>query len=691
MTELSRISVARRGAYLLVTATLLAGPPVSAQNAGVEEVRVTATRVGQTVEEVTEGLTIVGSKQVSEAQIQIISDALRGQTGVYVQQTTAGQGTAIVRGLKGSEVLHLVDGMRLNNALFRNAPNQYLALVDPFITDQVEVVRGPLSTLYGSDAMGGVLQVTTARPFLGGGDWQTRGRVLARFDSRTLGRIGHASVMAGTGSVSMGVALSYQDHDDLRAADRRAQSPTAYRSEAASSFVTFAPDDRQSYGLSVQYLEQPATPRYDELVAGFGQSEPASSVFLFAPNSRLFVHGEHHSTGWSAWLDELEVHVGLQKMTDDRRTRDYEADTERREANDSTLLGLTVRGAAIPGAVHALTYGIDMYFDEVRSARQEVNIVDGNVATVRPRFPDGSQLDTVDLYIQDALSASERLNMTFGARISHASVQLTGDSERPAADIDNTDLTASLGLRYVVDHQVSLLGNLGRGFRAPNIFDLGTLGARPGNRFNIANPDLGPETVWTADAGVRVATGSVDAEFFVWFSDYRDKITSVSTGETDPAGRDIVQSRNADKVALRGAELAARYRLSPALVADIGVNYVWGETEASDGGVEPADRVPPLNGRLGLRYEQDRGWIDAQVRYADAQSRLSGRDVRDPRIDPTGTAGWGIVDLRTGTRVGDLFDVTFAINNLTDRGYREHGSGLDGAGRAVILTLEGRF
>ncbi len=596
-----------------------------------------------------------------------------------------------MRGLKGSEVLHLVDGMRLNNALFRNAPNQYLALIDPFTTARIEVVRGPLSTLYGSDAMGGVLQVVTNRPFLGGGDWTVNGRALARYDSRTLGHVAHASVAAGTGDFGMGGAISFQDHEDVRAADRRVQSPSGYRSKAASAFLSWRPGENQRNELSVQFLEQPSTPRYDELVAGFGQTEPASDVFAFAPNSRLFVHAEHHSTGWAHWLDEFEVHAAVQRMTDDRRTRDSGSTQERREQNDSQLFGLTVRGAAVPGQVHALNYGIDMYFDEVSSARQEVDITTGEQESVGSRFPDGSTLDTIDLYIQDAMTLSDALSMTAGARVSRAQVELTSSGDRPAADVSNTDVTGSLGVRFDLNDQWTLLSNLGLGFRAPNIFDLGTLGARPGNRFNIANPDLGPETVWTIDAGFRFATGGFNAEFFLWYSDYQDKITSVSTGDIDDAGREIVQSQNATSVQLRGAEMALRYVVTPYLSADFGLNYVWGETELTDGNAEPADRVPPLNARLGLRYERGDWWLDGQLRVSDNQGRLSARDVRDPRINPLGTAGFGLMQLRAGMQWTPGLSTTFGIFNVADRDYREHGSGIDGAGRSVALTLEGRF
>ncbi|MFK8015476.1 MAG: TonB-dependent receptor [Gammaproteobacteria bacterium] len=662
-----------------------------ADNLELEEVQVTATRSANGTSAVSEAISIVGESELNDAQIQVITDALRGQTGVFIQQTTPGQGTAIVRGLKGSEVLHLVDGMRLNNALFRNAPNQYLALVDPFATDRIEVVRGPLSTLYGSDAMGGVLQVVTDRPFLGGGDWAVSGRALARYDSRTLGNVAHASIAAGQGNFGFGGAVSVQDHQDVRAADRRVQAPSGYRSQAASAFLSWRPNDRQRNELSIQYLEQPSTPRFDELVAGFGQTEPASEVFEFAPNSRLFIHAQHYSEGWSKWVDEFEVHAAVQTMTDDRRTRDTGATSTRVEQNDSQLFGLTLRASAEPTARHAVTYGVDMYFDEVGSARQQVDVATGESTTVASRFPDGSTLDTIDLYVQDAMTLSDRLSLTAGGRVSRAQVELTATESGPAANISNTDVTGSLGLRYDLNDQWSLMSNLGRGFRAPNIFDLGTLGVRPGNRFNIANSELGPETVWTLDAGFRVDTDRLSAEFFLWASDYTDQIVSVSTGDVDDVGREIVQSQNASQVDLHGAELATSYVFSENWSAEVGVNWVWGRTDLEDGEAEPADRIPPLNGRLGVRYEQASWWLDTQLRFAQAQGRLSGRDVRDPRIDPFGTAGWGLLNVRGGVQWNDVFSTTVGLHNLTDRDYREHGSGIDGAGRSVVVTLEGRF
>ena len=135
---------------------------VETAGAEIEEIQVTATRRPMRTSEVSASLSIVGNDELVAAKL--LTDVLAMQPGVFLQQTTPGQGAAIVRGLKGSEVLHLVDGMRLNNAIFRNAPTQYMALVAPGTLERIEVVRGAPASLYGSDAVGGVVQAISRIP-----------------------------------------------------------------------------------------------------------------------------------------------------------------------------------------------------------------------------------------------------------------------------------------------------------------------------------------------------------------------------------------------------------------------------------------------------------------------------------------------------------------------------------------------
>jgi outer membrane cobalamin receptor len=126
-----------------------------------ESVVVTATRKEESLLEVAEAVSVIGKDDIKRLAPEMLAEMMRGVPGAFFQQTTPGQGIPIIRGLKGSQVLHLVDGMRLNNAFFRNAPNQYLGLVDAYATERTEIVRGSAPSLYGADAMGGVLQILT--------------------------------------------------------------------------------------------------------------------------------------------------------------------------------------------------------------------------------------------------------------------------------------------------------------------------------------------------------------------------------------------------------------------------------------------------------------------------------------------------------------------------------------------------
>ncbi|MEM7083262.1 MAG: TonB-dependent receptor [Pseudomonadota bacterium] len=672
----------------VAVSVFIAWPMSHAQK--LEEIQVTATRGVSVTGDVVNAVSVVDDARLEELQPALITDALQGAPGVFVQQTTPGQGTAIVRGLKGSEILHLVDGMRLNNALFRNAPNQYLALVDPFIIGRSEVVRGPLSSLYGSDAMGGVVQLFSSRPEYGGDEWSFDYRTRLTYDSANLGRSFNAGVTGGYDGLSAGAAITYQAFDDVRAAERREQVPTAFDTRAASAFVRMTDRAEREWDLSVQYLEQDNTPRYDELVPGFGQTEAASEVFLFSPNARLFVHGVHRSEGHAPWLDQFEAHIGFQQMTDGRRTRDLGSDRLRVEDNRSDLYGLTLQGVAQPMGRHQFSYGLDFYYDEVSSTRVQTTVSTGDEEVIRARFPDGSTMRNIDAYVHDSILMSDRVLLDAGLRLSNANVELTATDIGPAATVSNTDVSGSFGFRYEWTDSLTGIANLARGFRAPNIFDLGTLGARPGNRFNIANPSLGPETVLTGELGIRIKTGGWDVEAVLWGSDYQDKIVSVFTGTVDANGRDIVQSQNASTVQLVGGEVAVRYAMD-AHDLSLTVAHTRGETETEDGEVEPSDRIPPLNGRAAWRFTQDNWWTTAELMFAAEQNRLNSRDVRDPRINPEGTPAWGSLNVGFGYSMNKNWQVITRFENILDRDYRRHGSGVDAPGRSVRVSVEGSF
>ena len=657
----------------------------------IEEIQVTASRNASQTKDVISSVSVLNSEQLKAMQASIITDALQGTSGVFIQQTTAGQGTVIVRGLKGSEVLHLVDGMRLNNALFRNAPNQYLALIDPWIVNRTEIVRGPLSSVYGSDAMGGVVHLITEQEEFNSQHFLPKFKSRLAYDSSTLGKTLNTSLAFGRQNLTLGGSFSVQDFDDLRTSDRLAQSPSSFSARSASVYGNYSNLKNRDWGLSIQFLEQPNTPRYDELVPGFGQSQAASEVFSFTPNSRFFVHAKHISSGYSRWIDEFKINLALQQIRDGRRTQDSDSLFLRTEDNQSSLLGLTLQASTSDIGKHALSYGVDLYHDTVSSERKQRNILTNELENIQARFPDGSTLTNLDAYIHDRIQINPDLHFDTGLRLSQAKVKLSATENTNASSISNFDVSGSFGAHYSFNESIIGVANLARGFRAPNIFDLGTLGARPGNRFNIANSELGPETVVTNELGLRFNQKNSSVNAVIWGSDYKDKIVSVSTGNTTDNGRDIVQSQNASSVFLYGAELESKWNLNDLHSLQFNLTYTHGETEFSDSQKEPADRIPPLNGKASWRYNNDKWWLGTEIFFASGQDRLSARDVRDPRINPLGTTGWGIINTVWGMQLNQQWTVNGRFNNILDKAYRSHGSGLDAAGRHLKISVDYEF
>jgi outer membrane receptor protein involved in Fe transport len=650
--------------------------PAYASDEPLDEITVLATRRPATVEEVSAAVTTIDGKEVMAQKLT--TDALASQVGVSLQQTTPGQGAVIIRGLKGSAVLHLVDGMRLSNAIFRTAPTPWFALVPASSVKRLEVVRGTPASLYGSEAVGGVVQSVSRLPEFDSDEIGYAGDVVVGFDTAELQKSLRATLDVGTRSLAASFSAEYLETGDRRIGGGERIAPSGYEAKALRAVVRGIPSDERSWLLDLHFLEQPATPRIDELVPGFGQTEPSSSEFVFAPNQRTFVHFQHdHIT--ASGID-WKIDAAWQRIVDDRSTRDFGATDRRLEDNSSDLYGVTVSASGEAGAVWWIA-GVDVYHDEVRSSRFNQDISDDSITEIAPRFPDGSTVGQAGLFGNVQWSVADRHAINAGVRYTDVRIDLPdGTTITPGR------LSGDLGWVYDLSDTWQLTANAGAGFRAPNIADLGTLGNRPGNRFNIPNTSLESEQVTHGDLGLRRGSDRWQFEFLVFSLRYTDRIVSVSTGNVTPDGRDIVQSVNSATSTIRGIETGFNANLTDVVSISAVVNYTYGEQRIGDE-TEPADRVPPLNGRIVLDYAPGEQWhFETWLVAAAGQDRLSARDIRDPRIDPLGTPGWGVLGASANWANAD-WQVTLGVDNLFDRQYRVHGSGIDAPGRNVFATL----
>ncbi len=654
--------------------------------------QVTATRILKRDFDIAAAVTGIDEETILKFAPDVIAEMVRGQPGTFFQQTTPGQGVPIIRGLKGSQILHMVDGMRLNNALFRSAPNQYLGLVDSFAAQRMEIVRGAQGTLYGADAMGGVVNILTPEPDFDGTRWQQQSRLYGSYDSVDDGWVFNARTEGGQQGWGFTGGATYQDHGSRKSGSGETLVPSYFKSEAADLKFVMDAGERSSLMLAAQVMEQPSTPRYDELAPGFGELEPASEQSLFKPNRRSFLHARYRYDGQGDWFDQLEVHLARQVITDDRLAQNYGSAEIVTEQNRSTLDGLTLQVNSNFSSGISLVWGAEYYSDAIDSKRFTQLEGSGLRTEVPGRFPDGSGMDSAAVFLSGEWIQTDRFSLDAGLRYSWFDIYLPADDNHDVVRLEPSRLTGDMHAVYTLSPGLRLVGNIGQGFRPPNIYDLSALGPRPGNRFNIANTDLGAETDWSYDLGIKVETGSLELEVFVFYLDYSDKITSVYTGDITDDGRLVVRSENLNQVDIYGFEAGFNWAVMTDLRLFAVANYTYGKEQDDMGSSFPADRIPPLNGQLGLEYYFNENWrLEPFLMFAGRQDRLSPRDQGDPRINPLGTPAWGTLNLLLDWRATPMLQLGFRLENITGKDYREHASGIDAPGRNAGLWVNYQF
>ncbi|MEM8547326.1 MAG: TonB-dependent receptor [Pseudomonadota bacterium] len=662
--------------------TLAATFPIAhAQQDSIDEVVVTATRRAVVRDDLAEAVTVIADSVIADEPL--VTGALAHQPGVFLQETTPGQGAAIIRGVRGSAVLHLVDGMRLNNAIFRSAPTQYLALVPASAIERIEILRGTPASLYGTDAIGGAVQLVTYKPVRG--QPGARGEVQIGFDTASMTRLAHTRLDLGGESIAATISAQGLTSGDRRIGGGERIGPSGYDAWGGRAAVAGQLVDDWQWLVDWQFMEQPDTPRVDELVPGFDQTTPASAEFAFTPNRRQFLHAQLQRDG--GWLDlDWRGDIAWQRIDDDRTTRAFSSDVRRVEGNTSDLYGLTL-SAGRTQADGSWIAGIEHYEDRISSVRSEQNLGSGASTRVAPRFPDGSSVRQTSLYGNLARTVSPHHRFNGGVRISNTQATLAAAGPGSSSSLSVTDIGADVGWQWLLNDTWRWVTNAGLGFRAPNIFDLGTLGERPGNRFNIPNPALDSERARQLDTGIRFADDRTRFELTLFVLDYTKRISSVPTGDITADGREVVTSANAAASTVYGLELFLDHQFNDRWRTSAVLNATRARQRDAGAASEPGDRIPPLNARLGFHYHAERWQLEAMITANAAQNRLSARDTNDPRIDPAGTAGWVSADLRWQWNGLAGWQVTTGVENLLDAQYREHGSGLDAPGRNLFLTL----
>lgn len=658
------------GARQLIAATTLLCimSEALAQDAAIGEMVVTATGIERQVFETPHAVSVLDDKTIDESGMAKTPDILSGVEGILVQKTNAGGGSPFLRGLTGKQVLILVDGIRLNNSYYRFGPHQYLNTIDANIIERIEVVRGPASVLYGSDALGGVINVITKRrsEFSRA---QALDGLLQLHGQTADGQLGtRVQVEGNRGALGFIGGVSAKQFGELRGGSGvGVQSPTGYDEVDADLKLNYRWAAGSELILAHQFSRQYDVPKTSEVTLG------NKLKFNYEPQLRALTYLEYRAVDVGA-LNELRFNVSYNRQQEGEQIIARAApNIETREFTDVRTIGLRADASSRIGSKHVLSYGLDYYRDRfaTRNTRTELN--SGTRTAIAPGTPDGARYSAAGAFLQDTLSFTPHFEATLGARYSRFSADgsLTGTQ---LAFSGSRFTVSAHGLLRLNPHW-NLVGGIAQGYRAPNMEDFF---GRVDFVSEIPNTALRAERSLNREIGLKYYSERTSGDIFVYAADYDDLIARVDVAPG------VKQRQNLRKAAIRGVETGIKHAFDRHWSAAANLGYARGEDRDSG---QPLQRIPPLNGAVRLRFERTaKDWYEVYSLFAAKQQRLSAEDRGDARIPRGGTPGYATLNLRAGFAPARNQQWLVSLENIGNLKYKSHGSGIYAAGTNLSIT-----
>ena len=680
---------------LALTALFLFDLPLySAETLLLPDTVVTASRIGEDSLESMSSLGVVTAEQFREQGFRTVPEALANTPGVMVQKTTHGHGSPFIRGFTGRQNLLLVDGVRINNSTYRSGPVQYWNTVDGFSMDRLELVRSQGSVQYGSDALGGTMNILTADTGYLAADpgWFQQGSAQYRFDTNSSSHVGRLQTRFGDGkNWGASLGLTGKNFGDIRDSGVGRMKNTGYPEQNLDLKVETLLNPSTRLSFAHQYLNQDNVWRWHSTIYNdtpWNNTSTGSYAARIYDQERSLTYLKVTGDLIDSPVQNYSATLSFQR-SQDSAFQDRSATDVRTQVIDVDTIGLDVQlESDLLGG--NLVYGIDYYRDSIESGGTRT----GRDPRSRRPVADDSTYHLLGAFAQLRKPLNQRLETTFGARITHAEAELgkvwdPDNNTDISAGADWSNIVFNARALYRLDDSWNLYGGASQGFRAPNAHDLsGNITSRSGQE-QLGTLDLEPEKSWTFELGSRFTSGDVSFGAAGFYTLVDDLIISVPTAP----GGDTVEATNAQEAEIVGVELEAAVRFLDNLTLSGHLTWQEGDTTSPSflGGPSeeaPVSRLSPLVASLALRYDSpdQRWWVEGRITAADKQDELSARDQRDTqRIPPGGTPSYLVASIRAGLQVSENLELTAALENITDEDYRIHGSGVNQPGINAII------
>ncbi|NQZ76712.1 MAG: TonB-dependent receptor [Ekhidna sp.] len=698
------------------------------------EVVISANKWEQEEEDVSQQIMSVNKKTIQFQNPQTSADLLASSGQVFVQKSQLGGGSPKIRGFSANSVLLVVDGVRMNNAIFRGGNLQNVINVDANALESSEVIFGPGSVIYGSDALGGVMDFHTITP-----DWSSdeitdiSANILTRYGSAANERTGHIDFSIAKRKVTLFHSTTYTAFDDLRAGSNRSsgykneferpfyveridgsdrlventdidlQRSSAYDLFNTITKLKFRLSDDLDASYGFYFSTTSNIPRYDRLTLPLNNSSDSLEIaeWYYGPQKWMMHNARLNYYKSNRLFDQVRLNIAFQKFEESRNDRDFGDDRLRSRTEEVDMYSIALDFDK-EFSNSNLYYGLDFFYNDVESVGIRRNLVTDEITSVTPRYPDGgSSYTSFAIYGSYVNRLSEIFTLNTGLRLN--SVSLSGSTSNEdaisfAADdfnLSNTALNGSLGLVANTSEKNKFSLNLSTGFRSPNIDDVGKVFEIDDNTVVVPNENLSPEYTFSNELSYQRKSDRLLIQVVGFYSRLYDAIVRGPYQIANSTASDTLQVRaqvNADQAEAYGASLLVRAELTNDLALSNTITYTDGQ-DLSNG--EPLRHASPTFGRFSLSHRSKKFrsefFIDYNLDYTLDDIPLTEINDKPNLYTATGTPGWFTLNLRSSYQFNKYLNLNVGIENVLDTHYRPYSSGISAPGRNITLSIRGSF
>ncbi len=706
-----------------------------------DELVISANKLPEQRRTVAQQIKLIGPATIRTLNAQNSADLISNTGVVAMQKSQQGGGSAMMRGFEASRVLMMIDGVRMNNLIYRAGHLQNIITMDNNILDRAEILFGSSSTAYGSDALGGVIHFYTRNPTLAhsGKQLNFNGNAFYRYGSVNNESTAHVDFNIGGSKFASLTSFTFSDFGDLRMGEKTnsaldeqfgVRTQYAVRSDDNASDVLVQNSDpfvqkfsgyrqwdilqkflyqsskRVSHVLNFQYSNSTNLPRYDRLTDHDG-SGLRFGEWYYGPQTRLLASYQLKVNELESFADGMTATGSYQQIEESRYDRRFNNNNRNERVEDVNVIALTIDFQKKNGR-NSLRYGFDSHFNTLNSTAHRYNVSTGEITPQSTRYPDGDNtMNLMSLYGTHTLQFNDEWTLNDGIRVGASFLHSTFIDKSfypfPFDEVKQNYLvsSANLGIIYTpTSWKFSFLASTG--YRAPNVDDVAKVFESSQGSVVVPNPDLKSEKTFNGEISITKFFGSIarlEGTFYATqFFDAIVVLPSNFNGEDsidyDGTLSRVMSAQNKGKAYIYGSSISLRIDFTKNFALTASHNYTYGRVVNEEGPDTPLDHIAPAFGRVGFQYNTSKFKSELFANFS-AWKHLddyssSGEDNLQYATGE-GMPSWYTINIRVSYDLNRMFTLQAGVENLLDLQYRVFSSGINSPGRNIFGTLRVKF